>query len=125
MPAHCPGDAADERPAALFRACIDHPPSVEDYTPHNESTLPAKMRRADPENCIGWGLSVWVNEDELLHARQHVMPWMMRRYIFRSDVNVAEGRLSDRGASGHHTYWAYQQTDVRARAVLFLEPEGN
>jgi hypothetical protein len=125
LPAHCPGDDAFERDARLFRACRGNPPTDEDYRPHNESAVPQKRRKADANNCAGWGLSVWVDEAELRHAREHVMPWMKRAYIFRSDVAAHEGRLSAPGGNGHHTYWPYAQTDLRVRASLFLNPEGN
>lgn len=109
----------------MFRACRENPPSEEDYRPHNESDVPQKKRIADPNNCAGWGLSVWTDEDELKHAREHLMPWMKRCFIFRSDVTAQEGRLSAPGDNGHYTYWPYQQTDLRVRADIFLNPEGN
>ena len=125
LPAHCPGEEAFEQEASLFRVCRENPPCEEDFRPHNESNVPEKQRKADPDNCKAWGLSVWTSEDEIVHARTHVMPWMKRQYVFRSDVANDEGRLSVAGENGHHTYWPYEATDLRTRAQLFLTPEGN
>ena len=82
LPAHCPGEEAFEQEASLFRVCRENPPCEEDFRPHNESNVPEKQRKADPDNCKAWGLSVWTSEDEIVHARTHVMPWMKRQYVF-------------------------------------------
>lgn len=124
MPPHCPGEAYEQE-ATLFRACMEDPPTDEDYRPHNESDVPQKMRAADPNVCAGWGLSVWADPGELTHAREHVMPWMQRRFIFSTTVQAADGKLSPPGANGHYTYWPYEATDLRSNAVLFLAPQGN
>lgn len=125
LPPHCPGDEAFEQEATLFRVCRENPPSEEDFRPHNESEVPQKQRKADPANCAGWGLSVWISHDEIVHAREHIMPWMKRQFVFSSDVEEVEGRLSPAGENGHHTYWPYENTDLRERAQLILEPKGN
>ena len=125
LPAHCPGDEAYEQAATLYRVCRSNPPTDEDYRPHNESTVPQKQRMADPLKCAPWGLSVWVSEAEIRHARNHVMPWMQRQYVYSCAVNDDEGRLSAPGSNGHHTYWPYENTDLRARSVLVMTPEGN
>lgn len=125
LPDHCPSDDAFEIEADLFRACRESPPTDEDYRPHNESAVPQKMRSADPNNCAGWGLSVWIDVDEIRYARDKTMPWMKRLYIFQSSVNADEGKLSRPGENGHHTYWPYEHTDLKARAVMVMEPEGN
>lgn len=125
LPSHCPGADASEQEATLYRVCRENPPSVEDFTPHNESDVPQKLRKADPENCKGWGLSVWTSEEEMRHARDTVMPWMRRHYVFKSDVAPNDGRLSNPDDNGHHTYWPYERTDLRARAQHVMSPEGN
>lgn len=125
LPQHCPSADAIEQAATLFRVCRSDPPTEEDFRPHNESDVPEKASKADPQNCAGWGLSVWTDADEMVFARENIMTWMKRQFVFQCEVAANEGRLSAGNDNGHHTYWPYENTDLLARSALFLHPEGN
>jgi len=117
-PDFCPGDLAVEIEAVLFRACDTAPPTPEDVTSHAHSKLARKFKRADPNSCNSWGLSVWVSTDDVHHAMKLHEKWLPRKYIHKFEVVISDGRLAQTGTPPHHTFWPYDGVDLLSRLEL-------
>lgn len=117
-PAHCPGNAADEVDAVLFRACDTVPPTLEDVTSHAHSVLPRKNRKAKPEECRSWGLSCWHSLDDVRHDMKLFEEWLPKKHIHKFSVRKSDGRLEQTGRPTHHTYWPYAGVNLLSRMLL-------
>jgi hypothetical protein len=118
MPAYCPGDAADEIDAVLFRACDTIPPTVEDVTSHAHSTLPRKRKKAKIEECNSWGLSCWRSMDDVRKDMALFHKWLPKKHVHQFSVSKSDGRLEQTGRPTHHTYWPYTGVNLLPRMVL-------
>jgi hypothetical protein len=117
-PDYCPGESAVESEAVLYRACDTIPPTPEDVTSHAHSKLPRKSKRANPEHCNSWGLSVWVSTEDVHHAMKLHDKWLPKKHIHKFEVANPDGRLAQTGTPPHHTFWPYDGVDLLSR----LEP---
>lgn len=118
-PPGCPADNTPDASGTIFRACDTNPPSEEDLTSHAHSTLARKRRNVDPAKCTHWGLSVWITEQDVQHARE-LHDWIQRKTICKLAVTPSDGKLAQTGASSHHTFWPYEGVDLASRFEIFL-----
>lgn len=117
-PDNCPDAIGANVNGTIYRACDTNPPTAEDFTSHAHSLLPRKRRRCDPTQCESWGLSVWTSEADALHAKR-MHEWLGKKFIFKADVQPADGRLAQTGKDPtHHTYWRYDTVDLVTRSTL-------
>jgi hypothetical protein len=121
LPPCCPPAEAVEVNAKLLRACDSDPPTDEDFTSHVESALPRKKKRANPEKCNHWGLSVWISEEAAAHA-QSLFEWLKRKYLFSGELTPEDGKLAQTGKPDHHTFWPYSGVDLIGRFRLVRPP---
>jgi hypothetical protein len=111
-PPYCPEVHAIEWDGVFYRACDTLPPTVEDFTSHAHSEQPKKRRRAKPDQCLSWGLSGWVTQQDATHARE-MFDWLKRKFFVRFEVAKSDGRLAQTGTPPHHTLWPYEGVELQ------------
>ena len=83
-------------------------------------------RDIDPNDCRGWGLSVWLEEADVRHARE-IVPFFRTCSIVRFDVDVSDGVLMptpSKDQPNHHTYWKRVDAQLSAEDFsLVIGPE--
>ncbi|WP_336986466.1 hypothetical protein [Altererythrobacter aquiaggeris] len=124
MPDGCPQDS-EEIECTLYRGCKDNPPSDEDLTPHALSSKPRKQKLAEGMGCIGFALSVWVTEADATHAQKLFPKLGAKWHIFAAKVSKTDGQLAatpSRSQPGHHSYWPYENVDLKGRLSLAIPP---
>ena len=123
FPDGCPTDGA-QVDATIFRGCEENPPSDEDFTPHALSAVSKKKKRGERAGCAGWGLSVWVSEEDAKHA-QELFDWAARWHIFKGDVTADDGKLAptpSNSQANHHTFWCFEGVCLKDRFIHVLPP---
>jgi hypothetical protein len=123
FPEGCPANA-EEVETVIFHGCETDPASDEDFTPHAQSNLPRKQSMARRGGCMAHGLSVWVSEEDALHA-QKLFNYAARWHIFRAEVTPDDGRLAPtptHAQQAHHTFWAYEGIELKPKFVVALPP---
>jgi hypothetical protein len=118
-PANCPPDDAQQGKRTLYRCVKSDTVETEDFV----SDVKAKRRNADPENCLSWGCSVWLDEDAVEHALS-LFRFFKRKYIVVGDIDATDGAVmntqSDKQPK-HHTFWQATGVDVSSKFSIFME----
>lgn len=123
LPDNCPS-GAQPMDGTIFRGCETDPFTMEDFTPHTLSNKPEKRDRCDPSNCNHWGLSVWIREQDALHA-QDLYRWAARWFIFSGKVSAMDGVIKETPGNlpGHHTFWTYEGVSISQNFSLAHPPK--
>jgi hypothetical protein len=83
-------------------------------------------RQCNPSDCKSWGLSVWLEKEDALHARA-LVPFFRKCYIVRVDFGLTDGVLLPTPSDdqpGHHTYWKRHGLQLPSeRFASIIEPE--
>jgi len=122
-PKGCPTEG-DEVAETLYHGCVTNPATAEDFTPFAASADRRKQNMAKSNPCMGSGLSVWRSAGDALHA-QELFDYAARWFIFKGDVVESDGKLAPtptRDQPAHHTFWAYEGVDLRAKFSPALPP---
>lgn len=99
----CPPHEARAVNQKIYRGIRVPPIRENDFSSHAEMNAPS----ANLQDCTHWGLSVWVNEKAVYHARKTYRS-LRKWHIAEGTVSEADGVLlatpSDKQPE-HFTYW--------------------
>lgn len=116
----CPPDESQFANGVIWRG-VKTPPLTEDhFKSHAELELP----NCDKGNCTHWGLSVWVNEDDVQHARR-LHRFIRRWHIVAGTVDANDGKIMPTPSinqPGHHTFWKFHDHAIAAKFQIVMQP---
>lgn len=116
----CPPDGAEVPSGKIWRGVKQLPLSEEHFKSHAELELP----NCDREDCTHWGLSVWVSEDAVHHARQ-LHKYMRRWHIAAGKIDAKDGvimRTSSQSQPDHYTFWKFYKHSVLPKFEIVMNP---
>jgi len=102
IPDGCPPTDARPMRGVIYRSLRGAKPEAIDFQSHAERNVSS----VGPE-CQKWGLSVWLSEEDVKHARS-VMAFFRRKHIACGQVTPLHGvikRTPSGNQPNHHTYW--------------------
>jgi hypothetical protein len=76
-------------------------------------------------DCLAWGLSVWLTEEDVKHALS-VFAFMRKWHIFRGEIKKSDGTMlhtESAGQPNHHTFWKKSSVDLTSRFTLAMAPK--
>lgn len=117
---------ASEVSGDLYRLCRKQPPVPDDFAPHvvSEDKKKRALANANPADCNGWGLSVYLDEDDLRFACELNPKMSSKKYVYKAAVVNSEGKIIKSGGPGHYTFWPREGVDLHARSVFVFGPVG-
>ena len=116
----CPPDEAQPANGMVWRGVPIPPLSEEHFKSHVEANLP----NCNPENCTHWGLSIWVSEDHVHHARK-IHKYMRRWHIASGTIGAEDGVIMPTPSTPqpfHHTWWKYHEHLVADKFAIVMQP---
>jgi hypothetical protein len=116
----CPPNEAQFASGRVWRGVRELPLSEDHFKSHAE----LKLHNSNPEDCEHWGLSVWVSEDAVFHARK-LFKFMRRWYIAVGVVDANDGKIlptPNAQQPDHHTFWKFHKHEVAGKFRIVMEP---
>jgi hypothetical protein len=116
----CPPDIARTPNEMVWRGVRELPLSEEHFKSHVELNLP----NCDKADCTHWGLSVWVSEEAVEHARK-LHRFIRRWYIAAGKIDKSDGKIMltpSEAQPDHHTFWKFHDHPVAAKFAIVMEP---
>jgi hypothetical protein len=118
----CPPSDAKFYKGTIWRGVKNPPISEEDFKSHAERNAP----NCDRGNCEHWGLSIWISEEAVKHARElHPKMIGQRWHIAAGDVNASDGKIMATPSDGqpdHHTFWKYHGHSILSKFKIVMPP---
>jgi hypothetical protein len=121
FPPNCPPDRSGPTEATIYRALETAPPAAADFL----SWVEAQHQSANRNICKHWGLSVWLDEEAVEHARGTI-PSMREKYIASAQLADTDGRVAatpSRTQPLHCTFWCDEGAQIFTKFSVYLEPE--
>jgi hypothetical protein len=118
----CPPKDAKAVTLKIFRGIRSPPLTADDFLSHAELGLPC-----DPANCEHWGLSVWLTERAVHHARGTYRP-IRRWHIAAGTITPQDGVLMATPTTPqpeHHTFWKVFGKDISGSFTIVIVPENS
>lgn len=118
LPADCPLPGAQPHVGIMYRALKAAEPTEWDFTSDAERA----REGYSVEDCLNWGLSVWVSEGGVEHARR-IIKGFHKKCVVRVVVGVADGLLLATPTDNqpeHHTYWKGANCQLCAKAEVHI-----
>jgi hypothetical protein len=115
----CPPSAAEAVTLKIYRGIRDGSITAQEFLSHVERELPS-----DPTNCEHWGLSVWISEPAVEHARRTYRS-VRRMQIAVGEVTPDDGVLlatPTKQQPEHHTFWKVFGKDFSHKFQVAWEP---
>lgn len=119
-PETCPPQAAQPVQGKVYRGIRQTPIGPNDFLSHAELGMPV----ARPEVCEHWGLSVWVSEAAVKHAREVYRP-LRKWHVAAANLTPADGVILATPSSAqpdHHTFWKPLNKDLTTAFSIVLAP---
>jgi hypothetical protein len=116
----CPPHAAQPVKGKVYRGIRQAPMGPNDFLSHVELGLAG----ARPEVCEHWGLSVWVSEAAVKHAREVYRP-LRRWHVASANLTPADGVILATPSAtqpDHHTFWRPLNRDLTTAFTIVLAP---
>ena len=123
IPDACPPDTSQPAKGVIFRAI----PEMPIQPAHFLSNVELGKGSYSQKNCKHWGLSVWVTEADVVHAREMFPNSFARQHIVRTQLAPEDGVMMHTASNKqpqHHTFWKAHELDLCARSTIAFEPEG-
>lgn len=121
FPPSCPPKEAKPADGDVLRGIRPPLPITEK---HFLSAVELNQSKCDAENCIHWGLSVWISQDDAQHARK-IFPYMKKWYIAQGSVFPNDGVMLATPANkqpNHYTLWKAVDTQLHRRFRVVVCP---
>ena len=107
----------------IYRGIKASPMSEEDFISHREAQ--ARCSADGPHGeCDCWGLSVWVSEDAVNHARA-ANGFAKKWYIAAGDVVPEDGVIMatpTKAQPQHHSFFRDINSDLKSKFKIVLNP---
>jgi hypothetical protein len=116
----CPPKDAEFVHGVVWRGVKQDPPVEKDFLSHAEQNLP----NCDKQNCEHWGLSVWVSEAAVDHARG-LHDYVRRWHIASGKLEPTDGKIMPTPryeGDTHHTFWKFHGHSVLAKFSIVMPP---
>lgn len=122
LPETCPLPGSAPHQGVLYRAIKSHDIEAWDFL----SDAERGREGCDLAICVNWGLSVWITESGVEHARK-IVRGFNKKGIARVSVSPEDGVMKATPTNGtnpqpeHHTFWKAQDCDMCSKAEMHIE----
>ena len=119
----CPPSEAAPVHQTVFRGIREPPVTANDFLSHAE----LEADGADPSSCEHWGLSVWVSEAAVAHARDVYRP-LRKWHVASAELTPADGVILATPSAkqpDHHTLWKPLGRDLSTAFTIVMLPSNS
>lgn len=121
-PKGCPCQGATSHTGKMYRGVRRSTIAPIDFLSHGERP----RAKCDRTKCKPWGLSVWVDIEDV-HFARNASTFLRDQYIAEGDVTPVDGcilKTPSNEQENHYTFWKDINVDFVPRFRVILNPVG-